>query len=268
MNILTKTAVFLSMAAAGLILAACSAEEGTTTPTPTPTPAITPTPTPIPASATAEGLWKGVDSGGRSFTALVLGDGTGKYWMPYTTAANPNVFVGFLTGTATSLNTLFSSTNGVNFDSVAANIGNVVVSGSYIAKSTFRPQITGNNQIVSLNSTYSPDYELTPTLASIAGEYTGQVSTLIGTQNSTLTVTNTGTVSGKFADGCQFSGNISANAKGNLYNLSLAYIALNCGKNTGSVAGVAYYDKTQRTLVVTTIDTPRTAGLLFQGTKL
>lgn len=65
-------------------------------------------------ATTAEGLWKGTTSTGRSVNGLVLDDGA--YWLVYTLPNDPTVIVGAIQGTSTSSGGKLTSNDGRDFN--------------------------------------------------------------------------------------------------------------------------------------------------------
>jgi hypothetical protein len=118
-------------------------------------------------------------------------------------------------------------------------------------------------------STYDADYDLTPSLATIVGTYSGEAVT-VGNTNpelATVTIAGGGAITGSSAGGCSFTGTASPHAKGNVYDISVTFNGGVCTNGTNTVTGVAYYIAAQKGLVSTALNSGRTNGFLFEGTK-
>jgi hypothetical protein len=221
-------------------------------------------PAPI-ARTTAEGLWQGSTSTGRTVRALVLDDGT--YWALYSAANSSNVIAGVVQGTGMSSSGSFSSTAGRDFSLEAGSVTDASVLASYNSKNFFNGSLvdTTNANTVTFTSSYQPNYDQVITLASAAGSYAGTAATTGGTDRASFTVTPAGVVSGTSAAGCQFQGSLAVRGATHVFNLSVTFMGGTCANGTATTTGVAYLDGS--TLYAAALNPGRSNGVLLTATR-
>jgi hypothetical protein len=226
-----------------------------------------PPPPPPPDLGTAEGLWNGTTGSGRSFSGLVLDDGT--YWFLYTAVGNNTVLGGAVQGDGTSSSGKFNSSNGMDFNLEGLGINAFTLAGTYAAKSQLGGTLTYTGGTTNtFTSTYDTNYDLTPSLTTIAGTYSGEAVTVnSGPELAIVTIAGGGAITGTSAGGCSFTGTASTHAKGNVYDVSVTFNGGVCTNGTSTVTGVAYFIAAQKQLVSTALNSGRTDGFLFLGTK-
>lgn len=213
---------------------------------------------------TAEGLWTGATPTSRTVGGLVLDDGS--YWVFYTAIGNPNVLAGLVQGTGTSHSGAFGSSNTRDFNLEGAGILAATMSGSYVQKNSFHGTIAYfNGDTGSFTSTYDADYELTPNMNLVAGNYTGLRA---DNQTVTVTVDSAGSLSGHSSNGCTFAGTFSRRAKGNVFHHSVTFGGGVCSNGTETVTGVAFYNAATNRLYSAALNSARTNSYIFIGTKL
>ena len=224
-------------------------------------------PPPVAASPTAEGLYIGPTSNGRTVTGVILDNGT--YWVLYSAPNNPTVIAGAVQGTSTSQVGSFSSSNARDFNLEGQGINNATVSASYIARQSLNGIVmyTNSLQPISFVASYNPTYDLTPSLALIAGTYSGTAAVLAGVENATTTITPAGQLSGRGTSGCQYAGTVITHARGNIYDVSVTFGGGVCSNGTSTVTGIGYYDATAKRLYGTALNADRSNGFIFVGTK-
>lgn len=226
-----------------------------------------------PSTSRPVGLWNGTsstfDSSGtqitRKATALTLSDGT--YWVLYSTAGDPNLLAGMVQGHSSSSNMSFSSNDArdFNFEGLGVSFGSV--NGSYVPKTSLQGVFaysSGNKQF--FQGTYDASNERSPSLAEIAGAYSGQVALSSGTQSGNVTVTSDGAVSGS-ANGCAVSGSVTPRVDAYAYDVSLRFGAAPCIFAGQAFVGIAVFDPATNQLIVGSPDAGRSDGLLFVGSK-
>jgi hypothetical protein len=220
---------------------------------------------PPPAVGTAEGLWNGTTGDGRTFSGLVLDDGT--YWFLYSAAGNSAVFGGAIQGNGSSSAGSFVSSTGLDFNFEGAGILPFTMAGTYTAKSKLSGTLTYAASVKSFTSTYDTDYDLTPSVSSISGTYTGEAITVnTGPATATVTVQSGGAISGA-SNGCSYTGMATPRVKGNVYDITVTFTGGNCDNGTDTVTGVAYYVTAKRELIGTALNGGRTNGFIFSGTR-
>jgi hypothetical protein len=248
--------------AASVALASCGGGGGSSSSVPPPS-----TPTPPPDLGTAEGLWNGATASGRSISGLVLDNGT--YWFLYTAVGNNAVLGGVIQGDGTSSSGKLASSNGTDFNLEGLGINAFTLAGTYTAKSQLGGTLTYTGGTTNtFTSSYDTDYDLTPSLATIVGTYSGEAETVnSGPEAATVAIASGGAITGTSAGGCSFTGTASTHAKGNVYDVSVTFNGGVCTNGTSTVTGVAYFIAAQKELVSTALNSGRTNGFLFLGTK-
>jgi len=221
---------------------------------------------PADTSGTAEGLWNGTTGTGRTIDGLVLNDGT--YWFIYTAVGNNAVIAGAVQGNGMSSYGKFTSTNGIDFNLEGLGINDFTFSGTYTAKSKFGGTLTYTGGTVNtVSATYNTDYELTPSLATVAGTYSGSAATAGGVEAATVTIASGGAITGSSASGCSFTGAASLHPTGNVYDVTVTFNGGVCSNGAGTVTGVGYYVASSKELVSAALDSTRSNGFLFVGVK-
>ena len=223
-------------------------------------------PASAPASS-AEGLWIGSTSTSRTVTGFVLDDST--YWILYSVPHVSALIGGFVQGKGTPLNGSFASSDGIDFNVEGSGINTTTVAASYMVKQSFNGSVTHPtlNQAFTFTSSYNPDYEQAPSVSALAGTYTGIASSGGSTELTTIVIRSPGIVVGTGTGGCQFLGTVAPRAKGNLYDLALAFGGGACSNGTTAVTGIGYFDSSAKRLYVAALDHSRSSGLIFEGIK-
>ncbi|MCD9122578.1 hypothetical protein [Cupriavidus sp. UGS-1] len=222
-------------------------------------------PAPQPATSPAEGLYTGKTSANQDIAGLVLDDGT--YYVIYTSLAP--ISLGVIQGKLSAANGNFSSNDGKDFSVTSRGIFDVAINGTYATKGnlngTVRYPATG--QTATFTSTYDKNYELTPSLATLAGTYSGTSVIPEGGESATITVASSGTISGAGASGCRIEGAAKPRARGNAYDITVTFGPSPCARPGQKMSGVAYYSAEDRSLIATGTTSDRSAGVLFVGTR-
>jgi len=216
---------------------------------------------------TAEGLWSGTTSTSRYMSGIILDTGT--YWVLYSVANNPNIIAGVVQGTGSSLNGIFSSSDAKDFNLEGLGIHDGTISASYVSKQSFNGSITYPSayQTSTFTSTYNSAYDQTPSLASLAGTYTGSVVVASVTETVWVVISSSGGVSGSGTSGCTFSGSAAPHAKGNVYDLSITFNGGACSNGTSTVTGIGYLNTTTNRLYAVALNSIRSNGFVFVGAK-
>jgi hypothetical protein len=214
----------------------------------------------------AQGLWIGNTTSNRAMAGIVFNDGL--YYFMYSNPNNPSKIGGVIQGNGTTQNHTFTSTNAKNF-----NIESLSVINSDIT-AHFAPQkvITGiiNNTFGvhdHFKAVYNSDYELTPSLSALAGTFTSSIFTPYNIEEATVTLNNDGTLSGKGATGCLFTGTATARTDSNAFNFTISFNAAPCFFANQSLNGVAYFDAKTKQLYAAAPNETRTSGVVFVGSK-
>lgn len=247
----------LSIIGAAVVLTACGGG-GSDTPT-----ATAPSTNPTITRATPEGFWFGRASTGTDVALAILENG--ETWGLYT-AANTNTVLGALYGQTTSSG---SSLNGAGND---FNIpSRTVTAGNYTGTFTGGANIsvTSSNGS-SFSGTYQSDYDVVPSLATVAGTFTGTgVSATTAPQSASVTISSTGVITVPASLGCSASGTASPRPSGkNIFDVSVTFSGSSCALgNGGTATGIAYYDTVDRSLTVMALNSGKTDGFIYLGSK-
>lgn len=243
------------LSATALALAACGGDDGGTTTT-------------TQSAETAEGLWVGTTDSNRAISGLVLDDGT--YYVLYSAIGNPSLIAGVVQGHGTSNNGNFTSTDARDFNLEGLGVLDATVSASYMVRQSFNGNVMyTSGGTTAFTSAYDSQYDLTPSLATLAGTYTGTVALSQGYEAATVTVGSNGAVSGVGTSGCTLTGNASPRASGNVYNLTITFGGAPCYFAGQTFTGIAYYDSdvNDKRLYAAAPNAARTDGVLFVGVK-
>jgi hypothetical protein len=171
-------------------------------------------------------------------------------------------------GNSTSNNGNFNAANGVDFNLEGLGLNTFSLSGTYTAKGKLGGTLTyTGGRTDNFTSTYISDYDLTPSLATIADTYSGSAASGGGLEAVTVSISSSGAITGMDAGGCSFTGTATIHAKGNVYDVSVTFGGGHCSNGTSVVTGVAYYDAAKHELVSAGLNSSRTNGYLFAGTK-
>jgi len=234
------------------------------TPAPSPSPSPSPAPTPLPS---AEGLWTGNTNTGRSVTGIVLEDGT--YYFLYSIVNRPLLIGGVVQGTGTSTNGSFTSSDARDFNLEGAGVQSATIDSSYVARQSLNGNVnyTAPRSTVTFTTAFDSDWDTVPTLAAIAGNYTGQVASSQGVENTGVAISSSGVINGLGDSGCTVTGSVTPRSSGNVYAATIVFGPAPCFFANQTLTGIAYYRANLRTLYATAPNADRTDGVLFVGVK-
>lgn len=217
----------------------------------------------------AQGLWTGTTTANRTLTGLVFDDGT--YYVFYSPVNIPAGVAGVVQGSSGTATATWASTDGVDFNLEVPSVQAATVAASFVAKQSFKGTISYASGAKSTFTTaYDANYEVAPTLASLAGSYAGDVGLSTGVQAAAVVVAASGAVSGTTrtnTSACSFSGTATPRTDGNAYDVSLRFSGASCTVSNQRFAGIAYLNATTKKLYVAALNADRTDGVLFLGTK-
>lgn len=216
-----------------------------------------------PAATTAEGLWIGSTSTGKSIVGLVLD--TGAYYFLYTQPYNSTI-AGVVQGNGVGLNGVMSSSNAKDFNLEGYGVVNAYVGGTYQPRTSMAGTFTSPLGAVSFNAAYDPTYATPASLAAAAGTYTGTAAGSAGIQAATFSVSPNGTINGS-VPGCTFTGKATPHGKVNAFDLSVKFGGGRCTFGPSTLTGVAYYDASERTIYAAAPNGARTDGFVIVGGK-
>ena len=211
----------------------------------------------------AKGAWGGSTSTGDTVVGVVLDNGD--YWFIY----NGSSGFGGVQGTGDAGDDgSFTSGNGLDFNVTEGEILDVDVSAQAVAQQSLNGSLQyGGGVSASFTLGYDDNYDLTPSLATLAGTYGGTAAVADARESATVTVSASGQVSGTSASGCRFSGSAQPHASGNVYDLSLTFGGGVCTYGTATVHGIVYYDAPSGSLLSAAVTDKRDGGFIFLGSS-
>jgi hypothetical protein len=222
-----------------------------------------------PATASsAEGLYSGSTNTNRTITNVVLDDGT--YYFFYSVLANPALIASLVQGNGTSNNGSFTSANAKDFNFEGSGVLNATIAASYVERQSINGSVSyPGPSVTTFTSTYDTAYDTTPTLASLAGTYTGQAgsSAAGGVQSATVTVTPTGAFTVVEADGCRLSGTASPRSRGNIFDQRVTFGPAPCEFPGVTLVGIAFLDVPNRRVYGAAPVGNRTNAVFYVGTR-
>ncbi|QLI81089.1 hypothetical protein HZU75_05840 [Chitinibacter fontanus] len=264
-----KTIISLSV-----ILAACGGGGGGNSAStlsaaaPTASPTAIPTSTPAP-NISAAGLWKGVSDVNRTLTGLILPNGS--FYVLYSRRNNANIIAGVVQGNGSISGNTFTSSNAKDFNLEGAGVLDAKITSTVVTKGSFNGSVsypTSSYATSTYSSSYSTDFEVSPSLATVTGTYAGDVTTSAGTEGANVSISNSGVINGTgTTTGCTITGNITPRTDSNAYDVSLKFGASPCLFPNQTLTGISYFDASQKRLYAVAPNATRTDGVLFVGTK-
>ena len=214
----------------------------------------------------AEGLYRGTTATDRAAAGIILNDGT--FYIVYSVENNPDVVAGVVQGNGTASEGSLSSSNAMDFNFEGLGVFPATVSATYSPKQWVDSILSyDNGNTVEFSTTYDTDYENTPSLADLAGIFTGEVMFSLGSEDAEVTISPTGAVSGVGASGCIMTGSVAPRASGNIYNVSITFGGAPCYFENQTMSGICYYDSNTRQLWAAAPNATRTEGIMFVGDK-
>lgn len=221
----------LGVTAAAVSLAACSTSGIA--------PLVPGSDTPGLALASA-GVYKGSLSTHRDATLLMLYDGTAYLFYA---GADQGGTAGVVLAHhgQQAANGQFASSQAVDYGLRPAGVAPVSMSVDFSRAPAVSGAIGGGE-----NWTFdvAPDQMLgqVPALATIAGLYNGQASSLSGASSGHITVTSDGALAGMLANGCVFKGSAAPHPGMNAYDLSITFGPAPCPAAGALITGNAVLD--------------------------
>jgi hypothetical protein len=203
---------------------------------------------PLPGGgATAEGLWRGTSSDGRTVRLLILADGS--YFMSYTESGSTDD-AGVVRGTSVSGSGHFSSKDARNFSIFFdAAVFNASVTGNYIARNSLALSYITPTGPATAAFTYDPTYEQPADVASLAGSYLGTTGHVNDTYSGAITIDAAGNMTIASGNGCRFSGKAAPHANVNVFNVTIVTTSGFCLGGPGSTfSGTMVYETATRKL--------------------
>lgn len=217
------------------------------------------------STESAAGLWIGTTSNGRVAAGLILSNG--QYWFLYSVAGIPNIIAGGVQGTGSVSGNSFTSSNARDFNLEYNTTTDGSLSANFAEGVAFDGTISAPGLgTVAYNLDYDPRWEITSTLAQIAGTYNGVAATDFGTTAVMVTVDPNGDIVALDQFGCLGAGTVAPRSDGNAYNISVTFQGIPCANGTATVTGVAFLNELDE-LYAVGLNSGRTNGFIFLGAK-
>lgn len=213
----------------------------------------------------ARGFYTLTLNNGRTGYLTILSDGT--YWGLYSTVANDNVVAGLLQGSGNTNANQFTSGNGRDFNLEGLEILEFDVTATFSEMASIAGTADYGGDTVSFTGVYDDSFELTPSLAAVAGSYSGEAASSGGNETATFTVTTAGVVSGSGSSGCTFSGTLEPRTDGNVFDTTITFHGGVCVNGSQTTHGIAVYDDTTHHLDAAVLNNARDDGAIFLGDK-
>lgn len=214
-----------------------------------------------PASPTAEGFWSGSTTTGVGVSLAILENG--ETWGVYTSGGG---IAGALYGNTRSSGSSLNG-SGSDFNIPSRTSAPATYSGTFSPKSSISVTTSGG---VSFTGTYGTAYDQPASLAAVAGSFSGVgVSGSSPVQGVSVTISPTGAITVPASLGCSASGSAVPRSSGkNIFNVSVTFSGSTCALGNGATAtGVAYYDAATQDLLVLALNSAKTDGFIYIGSK-
>lgn len=211
----------------------------------------------------SEGLWQGTTDSGWNTEALLLDDGS--YYVFY---GNGGIYVeGVIVGTYSTNGDQVTSSDATDFYVGGGSILSASISGTIIEKQSFNGTVDYGDDSTDFISSYNTDYELTPSLSDLAGNYSGQVAFSLGSEMANISISKQGNISGTGQSGCSISGTATPRANGNVFDLSFSFGGEPCYLSHQTLKGIVYYHQASNIIYAAALNDEKDDGVLFISDK-
>ena len=216
----------------------------------------------------AAGFYEGADTSNRHVSVIVIE--TGRYYVLYGPTGIPSStqIEGLLVGDGTAGGSTFtaSTLQNLNFTDQTNVAG--AMTATFLLRSYFDANLAYVGGVTdAFNADYSFRYEDVPSLTLVAGNYSGQLASIVGVPNANMTISTSGAVSIAATGGCTAGGTILLHPFGNVYDLNLTFGA-GCPAAGLTLSGHAKYDTTTNSLTAITTTPAITSTVMVVATKV
>ena len=193
----------------------------------------------------AKGVWTGTTSLDESVHAVVLEDGT--FYLVYTQPGTATD-VAVVQGTTMEADGAISSADAVNFPIALREEGvgaarKISVSGTFTPLGELHLTISGTTSTRTLIANYVPGSEQAPSVAALAGQYTGATGHVAGRKAATWTIDAGGRLSLSNSAGCILNGTITPHASVHAFDWTITGNGQCIFDDAGTISGMLYYDE-------------------------
>jgi hypothetical protein len=222
-----------------------------------------------------EGSWAGTidtpTAASRNMQAAVLDDGT--FWMVYFKEGS-NGIGGILQGSGKVDHGTFTVSDATLLSLEDSVSGTADIAASFVKKSRLGGSITvdeGAAPALPSPATFSSLFQLSSntrlTLRDLAGSFTGNITTQLGTESATVDISDSGAITGSNASGCSLSGQAERPPRGNIFKVDVRFGSETaCGLNANvEVFGVVSLEVDKATVLA--MDIGRSNSFIFTGLR-
>jgi hypothetical protein len=210
---------------------------------------------PVASTPSVDGFYSGQTDKSETVTGVILANNS--YFMLYSKPNQPATLSGVVFGAGSASSGSFSSSASTDIrlnDTAtppAITTPSVTLSASYEPKKTFNGTLSyPDNSVTAFTSNYNDAYATLPTLASLAGVYTGIIASAGLWESLTLTVATDGTMSGPLLCDCNVSAIAQPLSAGNAYSIHIKFNGGNHLLSGLTLSGTAYLDTVNKRLVL------------------
>jgi len=214
---------------------------------------------------TIDGFYAGQTSSGESVTGVILPDNS--YFLLYSAVNDPASFAGAIFGQGTSQNGSFSSA-GAHDIKLDGSAQNITLSASLDSKKTFNGTLAyPNNTSATFTTSYHAGGDSAPTLAALAGVYTGTIAIPGDAEPLTLTVASDGTMSAPLLCECNLSAIAQPSGTSNTYRVMIEFAGGTHILSGQHVDGTAYLDVDGKHLYLIGLTNSSQQPVIYVGTR-
>ena len=188
----------------------------------------------------------------------------GEVWGTYVFSGTSNL--GALFGNAVASGFQVSGAL-TDFNFVSRSAVTLNYSGNFQPKQSLFASVVNGPDI---RATYVSTYDQPASLASVAGSYTGAgLSGLAPIQTIPITISSSGVITMPTTNGCAASGTILPRATGkNVYDVTVKFQGSACALGNGTTTrGIGIYESSTRTLIAEALNSTKSDGFFYVGTK-
>jgi hypothetical protein len=159
----------------------------------------------------------------------------------------------------------FGSDDGLYFSAVGAGITAATVAATLVPGTSFDGTVTTTGAAaVGFETRQETIFFIGPTLARLAGTYTGTAGFALGVRPAVFTVTADGAVSSSI-NGCAIAGTATPRADANAFDLTIAFGPAPCALPGLSFTGIAYLRQDNGRLYAAARNAATRQSVIFNG---
>jgi hypothetical protein len=279
MHVLKSTSLIAAVVSSMLMLSACGgggsskpASSNTAGTSASGSPQAAPPPVALPTTTVSLVFDGRITDTNQPVTTLLQADGS--YFQVYSDTTVVGAPAGVILGAGALSNGSFSSANALDLNLVGTGAQTPVqanVTATYREGQSFNGTVTYANSAkapAAFSGAYNNTYSTLPTLASLAGVYTGSIATKdVREDNIKLTVASDGTLTGQISCGCTITASLAPRSDRTSYVATLAFTGGDHPLSNKSIGGNVYLDAVKKRLYIIGKLGGTGDGAIFVGTK-